>query len=103
MTIKDFYIFCCNQGGNSILVSGAGTTGVNGIYTYVDEFNNYPHYRKQDTFYEIYRSSSNINGTWVIVSEVTNLYETDIGVINPVGAIFTPVEGASPAPTLTLY
>lgn len=93
----------------SVLVSGAGSSQVNGLYTYAGVYNNLAYYTKpEDPLYEIYKTISSENGSWIIADPSNNLYETDLGGItppynltNPWDAPFTPTFGDLPAPTVT--
>ena len=90
----------------SPIVSGAGTAGANGTYTYDGVYNNYPYYIKG--FYSIVRSSSGVNGVWVIYNEATNLYENNLSgltppynITNPWTRSFTRILGELPVPTVS--
>jgi hypothetical protein len=108
MTIKDFYIFCCNQGSNDILVQGAGVSSVNGVYKFMGPSPEVPSYNYwANTMYPdiwIHRSSSLYAGTWVIDSPSFSFYETDIGLESPIGATFSALDfNYRPAPTVISY
>jgi len=90
----------------SPVVSGAGSAGANGTYTYGGVYNNYPYYTKG--FYSIERSSSGVNGVWVIYNEATNLYENNLtgltppyNITNPWTRSFTQIFGDLPVPTVS--
>lgn len=86
----------------SVLVSGAGDTSANGVYTYGGIYLNYPYYTKG--VYEIYRGSGGIwlisNQTTVLYSQITTELPTPYNVTNPWDVPFL-VEFSAPAPTVT--
>ena len=108
MTIKDFYIFCCNQSGTNIdvspiMISGGGTSAANGLYIYSGIYSDAFYYTNQAGYW-IYLSAP-INGAWIIQLDGPagpgQAYETTQTNLNsPLNGIWSQVYGDLPIPTV---
>lgn len=91
------------EAAHSVLVSGAGASQVNGVYTYSGVLYNYPYYSNtNDVFYKMQKTT---DGKWIIIAELNEWYIQSVsGLTNPWDGSFTPIGfGTSPAPTVTAY